>query len=73
MSQPSAGTIFHDALRACLSEGRAPHAQEVEQIARKIWSDAFARTAGTDWEDVPDESACRLYVVRAARMALGVL
>ncbi|AUW58901.1 hypothetical protein C1T17_13180 [Sphingobium sp. SCG-1] len=73
MTQPSAGRIFHEALRACLSEGRAPHAQEVEHIARKIWSDAFARKAGTDWEDVPEQSDCRLYVVRAARMALGVL
>lgn len=71
MTQPSAESIFHRALRACLSEGRAPTAQEIEQIARKIWTDAFASRAQTDWEDVPEHASVRHHVIRAAQMALG--
>ena len=71
MTQPSEESLFHRALRACLSEGRAPTAQEIEQIARKIWTDAFAFRTGTVWEDVPEHATVRHHVIRAARIALG--
>jgi hypothetical protein len=71
MTQPSAGKIFHRALRECLSEGRPPSEHEIEQIAEKIWHDGFARGAGIGWTDVPEHSTVRAHVRKAARMALG--
>ncbi|MDX3911584.1 MAG: hypothetical protein QHC67_17510 [Sphingobium sp.] len=72
MNKPTAGNIFHRAIRDCMSEARVPTQLEVEQIAEKIWSDAFSRLAGAQWKDVPSYSTVRQNIMRAALAALGV-
>lgn len=71
MTQPIAGRMFHRALRACMSEGRAPTQEEIEQLAERIWIEAFAVQAGADWDDVPAYSTIRQRVISAARGALS--
>lgn len=71
MTQPTTGRMFHHALRACMSEGRAPTQEEIDQLAERIWIDAFAVQAGADWDDVPAYSTTRQRVIGAARAALS--
>jgi hypothetical protein len=71
MTSPATRRMFHDALRACLSEGRAPTQDEVDQLAEKIWTEAYAAKAGTAWNDVPASSTTRQRMISAARGTLS--
>ena len=62
---------FHAILR-CMSEGRAPHAREIEQVAEKIWNESYRRRAKLNWSDVAIGSPDERRSLAAARAALGV-
>lgn len=72
MSLPYDGRSFHHALRACMSEGRAPHPRELEQVAAKIWHDSYRTATGRDWSEVEEGSCWERRTLAAARVALGV-
>lgn len=64
--------LFHDALRACMAEGRMPSQREVEQVAAKIWNDSYRALAKVEWSDVPIGSIEEQRTLSAARTALGM-
>lgn len=66
------GRSFHYALRACMSEGRSPHPQELEDLAAKIWRDAYRPATGLEWSDVEEDSSWKRRAQAAARAALGI-
>jgi hypothetical protein len=65
------GQAFH-ALLACIREGRAPSEREIEQVAARIWHDAFGAITGLDWSDVEIGSWYERRTLAAARAACGV-
>ena len=50
---------------------RNPTKNEIEQVAERLWCDAFARSSGTSWQNVPRDSAAHHTVQRLALAAFG--
>lgn len=63
--------MFAPAAVACLVDGRSPRPEEIEEVASKIWDDAYARTARMGWEEVERGSRLYLTIQAAALVALG--
>jgi len=58
-------------LWANVSEGRPPHAAEIEDIAAKIWHDVYRGKEPIAWEQVEAGSAPHRKSFAAAMAALG--
>jgi LmbE family N-acetylglucosaminyl deacetylase len=69
MTQPNNGLFFHPALRACMSEGRLPRPRELEQVAARIWRDAYRSETGLEWPQVAIGSFYERRTLAAARAA----
>jgi len=63
--------LFAPAAVACLVDGRTPRPEEIEEVARKIWQDVYARTMRIAWEEVDRRSGLYLSIQAAALAALG--
>lgn len=72
MTRPQDGRSFHNALLVCIREGRAPTEREIEQVAAKIWHDAFRAITGLEWSDVKIGSWHERRTLAAAHAAFGV-
>jgi hypothetical protein len=72
MPQPHDERLFHRALRACMSEGRAPSERELELTATKIWQDSYRAATGLEWSEVEPGSFLERRTIAAARAALGI-
>ena len=70
MTTPRHRLFFHPAIRACLSEGRAPESSELEQVAAKIWGDSYRRATGLEWYQIESTSHHGQRTVAAASAAL---
>ena len=66
-------SMFAPAAVACLSAGRAPRPEEVDEMAAKIWGEAYARLWKIEWHQVERGSRLYLSIYAAALMALGSL
>jgi hypothetical protein len=58
------------ALRACISEARAPFAHEVEAVASSAWAEIFAWHEAMPWSDVPIGSLGYRRSMAVAQVAL---
>jgi hypothetical protein len=59
-----------DALRACISQGRAPSSIEVELVASQIWQDSLILPDDTLWASVVVGSDHHTRAVGLANLAL---
>ena len=65
--------MFTPAAVACLSAGRMPRPDEIEEMAAKIWREAYARLWQIEWNEVERGSRLYLSIYAAALMALGAM
>lgn len=63
--------FFHRAMRACMIEDRPPRDVEIEELAAKIWDEAFRRDAQVAWDRVEHGSRSHKKTVAAAYAAFG--
>ncbi|UYY57500.1 hypothetical protein [Sphingomonas sp. S2-65] len=45
--------LFERSIIDCIAQARAPSAQELEDVARRLWEEGFGRDSGTDWAACP--------------------
>lgn len=67
ISSPS----FHRAMRSCIAEDRPPRAGEIEELAEKIWEEAFRHDVRIAWDRVEHGSRSHQKTMAAAKAALG--
>ena len=65
--------MFAPAAVACLVDGRSPRPEEVDEMAAKIWGEAYRRLWRIEWTDVEPGSRLHGSILAAAFAALGVL
>ncbi|TVV77221.1 hypothetical protein [Sphingomonas solaris] len=65
--------MFAPAAVACLVDGREPRAEEIDQLAAKIWHDVYHRSWKIDWSEVERGSRLYLATYAAALAALGAI
>ena len=65
--------MFAPAAVACLVDGRSPRPEEIEEMAGKIWREAYARIWQIAWSEVDRGSRLYLSIHAAALMALGAM
>ena len=65
--------MFAPAAVSCLADGRAPRPDEVDELAAKIWREAYARLWKIEWHQVERGSRLYLSIYAAALMALGAV
>jgi hypothetical protein len=58
-------------MRACMIEDRPPHVIEVEELAAKIWEEAFRSDAQIAWDRVEHGSRSHQKTMAAAYAAFG--
>ena len=66
-------TMFAPAAVACLSAGRAPRPDEIDEVAAKIWGEAYARLWKIEWDQVERGSRLYISIYAAAMTALGTV
>ena len=65
--------MFSPAAVSCLVDGRSPRPDEVEQMAAKIWCEAYRRLWQMDWAEVEPGTRLHASILAAALAALGAL
>ncbi len=65
--------MFAPAAVSCLVDGRAPRQDEVDEMAAKIWREAYHRVWQIEWSDVEPGSRLHASILAAALAALGAL
>lgn len=65
--------MFTPAAIACLVDGRSPRPEEVDQLAAKIWCEAYRRVWKMEWSEVKPGSRLHASIQAAALMGLGAL
>lgn len=65
--------MFAPAAVACLIDGRDPRPDEVEQMAAKIWREAYRSLRRIEWSEVEPGSRLHASILAAALAALGAL
>jgi hypothetical protein len=65
--------MFSPAAVACLVSGRMPRPEEIEEMAAKIWREAYARVWQIEWSEVERGSRVYRSIYAAALMALGAM
>lgn len=63
-------SIVAPALIACIAEGRAPDARELQGVADRIWQDMNGRRPAFAWGALSSDEAEHRLVLRAAEAAL---
>lgn len=58
---------------SCLVDGRSPRPDEVDQMAAKIWREAYRRIWQIEWTDVEPGSRLHASILAAALAGLGAL
>jgi hypothetical protein len=72
MSECLSSISLYTTMRACMAENRQPAPQEIDQVAAKIWRDAYSDRAQLQWTQVEAGSPQHRRTIAAARAALGV-
>ena len=65
--------MFAPAAVACLMDGRSPRPDEVDEMAAKIWCEAYHRLWNMEWSEVEPGSRLHASILAAALAALGAL
>ena len=65
--------MFAPGAVACLVDGRSPRPDEVDEMAAKIWGEAYRRLWQIEWSEVEPGSRLHASILAAALAALGVL
>jgi hypothetical protein len=73
MTGMSKTPMFAPAAVACLSAGRPPQPAEIDEMAAKIWGEAYARLWKIEWHQVERGSRLYLSIYAAALMAFGMV
>jgi hypothetical protein len=63
--------LFPASLLACISEGREPRKNEVEDLAAKIWREALRTDQSQEWKALTDQCQVRRRAITAAQVAFG--
>ncbi|PTQ12030.1 hypothetical protein CLG96_05475 [Sphingomonas oleivorans] len=64
--------LFPQALLACIANGRTPHPQAIDDVAEKIWREAFQHGSRRRWKDVLPSSIEYRRAMAAAHAAYGM-
>ena len=65
--------MFTPAAVACLASGRMPRPEEIDEMAAKIWREAYAWLWKIEWSEVERGSRLYMSIYAAALMALGAM